>query len=85
MEQAIGKQLKALKPEPNREGCGCLHSNDIGLYDTCPNGCRYCYANKNQAAAMENYKSHDPSSPFLVGNVSLLDNISKPKQVSFLF
>ena len=84
MEQAIGKQLKALQPKPNREGCGCLHSNDIGLYDTCPNGCRYCYANKNQAAAMENYRRHDPSSPLLLGNVSPLDNISKSKQVSFL-
>lgn len=84
MEQAIGKRLKALKPKPNREGCGCLHSNDIGLYDTCPSGCRYCYANKNQATAMGNYKSHDTSSPLLIGSVLPSDIISESKQVSFL-
>ncbi len=84
MEQAIGKQLKTLKPKPNREGCGCIHSTDIGLYDTCPNGCRHCYTNKNQAVAIENYRRHDPSSPLLIDNVLPSDIISESKQVSFL-
>lgn len=84
MEHAIGKPLKALKAHPNREGCGCLHSVDIGSYDTCPNGCRYCYANKNQVVAVSKYRQHDPKSPFLIGNALPTDIVSKSKQVSFL-
>lgn len=28
----------------NRAGCLCHQARDIGAYDTCPHGCRYCYA-----------------------------------------
>jgi DNA repair photolyase len=35
-----------LKPKPTRKGCGCIESTDIGTYDTCRFGCRYCYAAK---------------------------------------
>ena len=34
-----------------RRGCHCIESRDIGAYDSCPNGCRYCYANKSPAEA----------------------------------
>ncbi|MGN1044730.1 MAG: DUF1848 domain-containing protein [Candidatus Methanomethylophilaceae archaeon] len=30
---------------PNRSGCGCAYSVDIGDYDTCMHDCAYCYAN----------------------------------------
>lgn len=36
---------------PTLEQCGCTASRDIGMYDTCPFGCVYCYANKSPAAA----------------------------------
>jgi len=28
----------------NRPGCLCAESRDIGAYDSCVHGCRYCYA-----------------------------------------
>ena len=30
---------------PNRDGCRCAYSMDIGEYDTCMHDCAYCYAN----------------------------------------
>ena len=37
----------------NRPGCRCAESRDIGAYDTCAQGCVYCYAveNTDRAAA----------------------------------
>lgn len=49
----------------NRESCRCHKSKDIGDYDTCPHGCVYCYAVRNQALAKTRYQRHDPSGEFL--------------------
>lgn len=38
-----------------RENCGCVSSVDIGSYDTCINGCIYCYANINKETAKNNF------------------------------
>ena len=44
----------------SRNECGCYESRDIGEYDTCPHGCVYCYAVKDQSLAKIRYKQHDP-------------------------
>lgn len=44
----------------NREGCACFKACDIGEYDTCPHGCVYCYAVRNQSLASRRYRQHDP-------------------------
>jgi Domain of unknown function (DUF1848) len=50
------------KVKPSRPECGCAESIDIGAYDTCPNGCIYCYANLNQQKARAAHAEHDPNS-----------------------
>lgn len=75
--------FKNLKHKGMRQGCHCIESRDIGAYDTCLNGCKYCYANKNPRKAYENYKYHDPVSPLLLGHVNPEDTIVQGAQKSF--
>lgn len=76
--------FRNLKHKGMREGCHCIESRDIGAYDTCLNGCRYCYANKNPHKAHDNYGLHDPNSPLLLGHVKTTDTIQQGNQKSFL-
>lgn len=84
MGQANGVEFRTLKHKGMRRGCHCIESRDIGAYDTCMNGCRYCYANKNPQAAFENYRLHDPNSPLLLGHVRETDTIQQGAQKSML-
>jgi hypothetical protein len=51
----------AAKNQPSRAMCGCVASRDIGVYDTCPFGCIYCYANQTQELALTHHHAHDPA------------------------
>ena len=56
------------KKDPSqRKECGCVASRDIGMYDSCLFGCRYCYATQSFELARRNFKEHNPESPSLVG------------------
>lgn len=41
-----------------RKLCGCISSKDIGVYNTCPHGCIYCYANSSGELAMKKFNQH---------------------------
>ena len=82
--KANGVKFKKLKHNGMRKNCNCIETRDIGWYDTCPNGCKYCYANSTPQKALENFKLHNPSSPILLGEINETDSIQQGHQKSFL-
>lgn len=82
--KANGCAFRPLKHHGIRANCNCIESRDIGAYDTCLNGCKYCYANQSPKTAIENYRRHDPLSPIIVGEISPSDTITLGAQKSFL-
>ena len=82
--RANGVEFRKLKHKGMRQGCHCIESRGIGDYDTCPNGCRYCYANKDHKKALENYKRHDPDSPLLLGHLMETDVVQLGVQETLL-
>jgi hypothetical protein len=60
LSDVAGRVIGA-KPKGNREACACHESRDIGAYDSCPQGCAYCYAVRDPAKAKARLKAHDPA------------------------
>lgn len=69
------KTFHAVKDPHQRAECGCIKSFDIGVYNTCLTGCKYCYATRNHQTALKNRAQHDPLSPFLIGNTAVGDQV----------
>jgi hypothetical protein len=78
IEKICGCPLDLAPDKNQRSGCGCCESIDIGAYNTCPNGCVYCYANSGTAAERR-YKSHDPAGELLCGVVGEGEKITERK------
>lgn len=69
--------LKTEKDRNQRPACGCARSIDIGAYDCCLHGCRYCYACTDGMSASKGAGGHDPYSALLVGHPGSDDVITE--------
>lgn len=67
IEEIVGYRLTGGKDKGQRQECGCMESIDIGVYNTCKNGCKYCYAMYGEKDVVENIKAYNPESPILCG------------------
>ena len=77
IEKAIGNNLKIPKGKYHIRECDCIFGRDIGAYNTCLHGCRYCYANSNIKLVRKNQKLHNPDSPLLIGEVKESDVVKE--------
>ena len=82
IEKIIGCKLKINKDKNQRIECGCVESVEVGTYNTCKNGCVYCYANYSAKSVESNFQKYDTLSPLLCGHIEKDDRISTRKVVS---
>lgn len=79
IESLIGSNLQVNKDKNQRPACGCVESIEVGTYNTCLNGCKYCYANHSMDSVLKNAEDYDVKSPLLCGKLQAEDKVTERK------
>lgn len=79
IEKILGCRLVMGKDKNQREECGCYESVEVGTYNTCKNGCKYCYANFNNEKVRDSIELYDVNSPLLCGILHSDDKVTERK------
>ena len=79
VERICGYSLALPSEKNQRDGCRCCASVDIGAYNSCVNGCVYCYANRGTSGAEKYLRSHNPKGELLVGTLLEGEKVSVRK------
>ena len=82
IENIVGEPLKETRINSTRENCHCMDRYDIGTYNTCKNGCVYCYANSSDEKVDNISRFYRKESTILCGKVPKATIISMTKHKS---
>lgn len=76
IEKWIGYSLSFTTSKGVRNNCACIPTVDIGDYNCCYHGCKYCYANYDKILLNKNRDKHHVDSSILLGRLEKEDVIT---------
>ncbi len=69
IEDIVGYPLKVNR-DGQRGACRCVKCEEIGTYNTCKHGCKYCYANYRPETVKDSCLKYDVNSPLLCDQIN---------------